>query len=132
MGVLRLDDQQYRRWIGQAGRVWLGLSTLALACIGTAFFGFWTWHRLAPIQRTRDGRRLYDLGVLGFGLFMAVGLPLLKAGERPGGWPAASTRDFWFRLASDWLFSVPIGLWSGRLFGRTMAAFGFDLDQRER
>jgi len=131
MGMLRLDNQEFHSWMSQPETAWFRLPFLFVTCIGVAVLGFWTWHRLAPVQRTRDGRRLYDLGVLGFGLFMAVGLPLIRAGDRLGGWGAASTRDFWYRLASDWLFSVPIGLWCGRWFTRAMAVAGIELDQRE-
>jgi hypothetical protein len=82
MGMLRLDNQEFHSWVSQPETAWFRLPFLFVMCIGVAFLGFWTWHRLAPVQRTRDGRRLYDLGVLGFGLFMAVGLPF-NPGWRP-------------------------------------------------
>jgi hypothetical protein len=98
----------------------LGLTGLALA-LG-AWWGIWTWRRLWRVGDSPAGHMIYGLGVRRCGVLVWSGIPVLGLAN------LLRDRDLtlWevlVLLGMGWVICLPLGLWVGYWWGRSLAAF---------
>ena len=102
---------------------WMAGALIALVLGGLLVFGVWTWRRLWRSGRTPWERIVYDQGVKRFGLATGVGLALLPPAIEWG--PLRLVNVFTAAYVAEAvvgaLVGLPIALWGGYLWGRTMA-----------
>jgi hypothetical protein len=103
---------------------WLALTLFALGASVTLLVGLWTWRRLwrHPIT-DRYSTLVYRHGVRGFGVLMFVTMtfvvPFFEADSPLG--PGVASRRFWGDFVLRAMIGVPLWLWAGYWWGRTMA-----------
>jgi hypothetical protein len=102
----------------------VALTMFALGVSVTLILGIWTWRRLwrHPIT-DRYSTLVYRHGVRGFGILMFVSMtfvvPLFEADSPLG--PSIASPRFWGDFVLRAAIGVPLWLWAGYWWGRTMA-----------
>lgn len=108
---------------------WPAVAGLAVLLGGWAYFGAWTWRRLARLRDGQNGRMVYGFGVLGFGLTWGAGMAIHQAVEHVGGMAGIPSAAFAGELFIQSVIHFPLALWAGYLWGRTMGLV-FELPPR--
>src|ERR1700729_1416284 len=86
--------------------------------IAWVVFSAWTVRRIW-VLRERHDRRVYRIGVLGFGMVMWVAMTLVAAYMGVEGNPKHSV---WFYGSRFLFLLLPLCLWAGYVWGRIMCA----------
>lgn len=82
-------------------------------------FGVWTWRKLARM-REDGGQRVYNWGVLAWGVPFWIIMAVQRAADDAGGLGNAISGAFAISLLTHALIGFPPALWGGWFFGRGM------------
>lgn len=102
----------------------VAVTIFALGAAAVLALGVWSWRRLWRHPVTDPYSRLvYRRGVRRFGGLLFLVLTLVVPFLEPGALDAAtvSSRRFWGDVLLRAVLNVPLCLWAGYWFGRTMA-----------